>query len=179
MLPFEALKKLAAVRLWTYQWIFRGSATALLIVISSIRQAYLVSLIRRSQGGYGTLASSNNRWHSKDSLFQSCCFRSRQKDSTYVSSHDSNLVKHIFCHGKTWCSINGQACVGGALAAGALHIFSSHPDDASQPLLDMDIALLLLPCLLVGVSLGMYMLWDWSECICVCIARIYCKLPQK
>ena len=49
----------------------------------------------------------------------------------------------------------GYIPAGGALAAGALHIFSSHPEDSSRPLLDMNIALLFMPCLLVGVTVGM------------------------
>lgn len=33
-------------------------------------------------------------------------------------------------------------------------MFTSHPLDSSKPLLDLDMALVVMPCLLFGVSLG-------------------------
>ena len=37
-------------------------------------------------------------------------------------------------------------------------MFTSHPLDSSKPLLDLDMALVVMPCLLLGVSLGMHLL---------------------
>lgn len=40
------------------------------------------------------------------------------------------------------------------MAAAVFAMFNSHPLDSSKPLLDLDVALVLMPCLLFGVSLG-------------------------
>ena len=44
--------------------------------------------------------------------------------------------------------------VGGALAAGTFALFQSHPLEESKPLLDLEIALVLLPSILLGVTVG-------------------------
>lgn len=47
-----------------------------------------------------------------------------------------------------------ECIAGGAVAAGIFAMFNSHPLDSSKPLLNLDIALVVMPCLLFGVSLG-------------------------
>lgn len=43
---------------------------------------------------------------------------------------------------------------GGAIAAGVIALFDTHPLDDTQPLLDLRVAIVLMPCLLLGVTIG-------------------------
>lgn len=51
-------------------------------------------------------------------------------------------------------ALSQAAITGGAVAAGFIALFHSHPLDDTQPLLDLEVALVLLPCLLLGVTFG-------------------------
>ena len=62
-----------------------------------------------------------------------------------------------------WCCVAGvkgaialsQAVIaGGAIAGVAVTLHRKHPHDPSKPLMDFDIALMLLPFQLLGVSIG-------------------------
>lgn len=63
-----------------------------------------------------------------------------------------NLVLGLSLKGAM--ALSQAAMTGGAVAAGIFAMFTSHPLDSSKPLLDLDMALVVMPCLLLGVSLG-------------------------
>lgn len=51
-------------------------------------------------------------------------------------------------------ALSQAVIAGGALAGVALTLHKKHPYDPSKPLIDFDLALLLLPVVLLGVSVG-------------------------
>ena len=51
-------------------------------------------------------------------------------------------------------ALSQAVIAGGAVAGVAVTLHKKHPHDPSRPLMDFDIALMLLPFLLLGVSLG-------------------------
>ena len=51
-------------------------------------------------------------------------------------------------------ALSQAVIAGGAVAGVAVTLRRTHPSDPSQPLMDFDIALMLLPFQLLGVSIG-------------------------
>ena len=51
-------------------------------------------------------------------------------------------------------ALSQAVIAGGAIAGVAVTLHKKHPHDPARPLMDFDIALMLLPFLLLGVSLG-------------------------
>ena len=51
-------------------------------------------------------------------------------------------------------ALSQAVIAGGAIAGVAVTLHKKHPHDPTRPLIDFDIALMLLPFLLLGVSLG-------------------------
>ena len=50
--------------------------------------------------------------------------------------------------------LSQAAIAGGALSGAAFALFRGHPEDTRMPLLDFRMALVLMPVLLLGTSLG-------------------------
>lgn len=55
--------------------------------------------------------------------------------------------------------LSQAAIAGGALSGALFALFRGHPDDARMPLLDFRIALVLMPVLLLGTSVGAHALF--------------------
>ena len=55
---------------------------------------------------------------------------------------------------KDAAAISQAIITGGAIAGAAFALFQSHPLQPDKPLIDFDLALLLIPSLLLGTSIG-------------------------
>ena len=55
---------------------------------------------------------------------------------------------------KDSAAISQAIITGGAVAGASFALFQVHPSRSNQPLIDFDLALLLIPSLLLGTSIG-------------------------
>lgn len=69
-------------------------------------------------------------------------------------------------------ALSQAVIAGGAVAGVAVTLHKKHPHDPGRPLMDFDIALMLLPFLLLGVSLGYAYLFQVSSWDAKLLTRI-------
>ncbi len=78
---------------------------------------------------------------------------------------------------KASTALSQATIAGGGIAGVAVTLHKKHPYDPSRPLIDFDLALMLLPVLLLGVSMGAHCIP--LRCVIECLlAGMFCKSPN-